>query len=73
MNRREKLERKHGTYREFEDAAWATLGECSVDEIMQACDAYRRELADATLADLADPGICTAVHAATSPVGLSTP
>lgn len=54
MNRYDTLVTKHGTYREFEDAAWNALGECSVGEVQAACDKYRRELADARLADLAD-------------------
>lgn len=54
MKRAETLEKIHGTYREFEDAAWATLGECSADEIMLACRTYASELAAARLADLND-------------------
>jgi hypothetical protein len=54
MSRYSDLERKHGTFQEFEAAAWNTLGECSMDEISAACTKYRRELAEARLADLAD-------------------
>lgn len=43
---------KHGTYREFEDAVWNTLGETSVAECQVACQKYLRDLADARLADL---------------------
>ncbi len=54
MNKRDTLEAAHGTYREFEDAVWNTLGETSVAECRAACEAYKRDLAEATLADLAE-------------------
>lgn len=54
MSRYSELERKHGTYQEFEAAVWNVLGEISVDEAMRACREYRRELADARLADMED-------------------
>lgn len=52
MKHRETIEAAHGTYREFEDAVWNTLGETSVRECQEACDKYRRELAEATELDL---------------------
>ncbi len=48
----DRLVKAHGTYREFEDAVWNTLGETSIAECQEACAKYREELAIARLADL---------------------